>query len=119
MIKLHFTIDINAPKEKVWDTMLSDKTYRKWTEIFNPDGGSYFEGNWDEGSKIRFIGPDENGKLGGMSSRITVNKPYEYISIEHLGEIADGVEDTTSEKVKAWAGAHETIHLARKTVSQR
>lgn len=107
MTTLHFSIDINAPKEKVWSTMLSDATYREWTKVFNPNGGSYFEGSWDEGSKIRFIGPDENGKLGGMLSRIEVNKPYEFISIEHLGQIADGVEDTTSDEIKGWIGAHE------------
>lgn len=107
MQKLHFTIDIQAPKEKVWDVMLADETYRQWTEIFNPSGGSWYEGNWEEGSDIRFIGPDEEGNEGGMVSKIVANRPYEFISIEHLGEIVNGVEDTTSERVKAWQGAHE------------
>ncbi len=34
MSKLNFSIVIDAPKEKVWDTMLEDKTYRIWTEAF-------------------------------------------------------------------------------------
>lgn len=114
MAKLHYSIDIKAPKEKVWDSMLEDKTYREWTSIFNP-GGSYYEGNWDEGSKILFLGPDEkSGKIGGMVSKIAVNKPYEYISIEHLGEIVDGAEDTTSDRVKDWAGAHENYTFSEK-----
>jgi hypothetical protein len=37
------------------------------------------------------------------------------MSIEHLGYVKDGVEDTTSEKIKAWAGAMENYTL--KTVN--
>ncbi|HVF69203.1 MAG TPA: SRPBCC domain-containing protein [Xanthomonadales bacterium] len=112
MTKLHFSIDIKAPREKVWDTMMEDQTYREWTSVFNP-GGSYYEGDWSEGSKMLFLGPDEKtGKVGGMVSRIAVNKPGEFMSIEHLGEIIDGVEDTTSDRVKQWAGAHENYTLS-------
>lgn len=82
MEKLHFSVQIKAPKEKVWDTMLDDETYRKWTTAFSP--GSYYEGSWDEGSKILFLAPDENGKLSGMTSIIAENRPYEFISIKHI-----------------------------------
>lgn len=107
MQKINFNISIKAPKKKVWDTMLEDSTYRQWTKAFNP-GGSYFIGDWTEGSKMSFLGPDpETGTTGGMVSRIAKNKLHEFISIEHLGEILDGIEDTTSEKVKSWQGATE------------
>jgi uncharacterized protein YndB with AHSA1/START domain len=106
MDKLKFSIVINAPKEKVWHTMLDDATYRLWTTSFSE--GSYYKGDWSKGSKIIFLGPNpETGKEGGMVSRIAENKPYEYISIEHLGMINDGVEDTTSEEVKKWTPAFE------------
>ncbi len=105
MDKLEFSIVINATIEKVWNTMLDDKTYRIWTEEFSP--GSHYIGNWDKGSKILFLGPSNDGKLAGMVSRIKENKLHKYISIEHLGEVYDGVEDTTSERVKVWAGALE------------
>jgi len=106
MQKLHFSITINAPKAKVWQTMLDDKTYRKWTAVFNP--GSYFKGSWDKGSKIFFLGPDpKTGIEGGMVSRIAENKPNEFLSIEHLGLYQNGVEDTTSEEAKKWAPAFE------------
>lgn len=110
MNTLHFSTAIKAPVQKVWDTMLGDKTYRQWTAAFHE--GSYFDGSWEKGSKILFLGPDESGKLSGMVSKIVENKPYEFISIEHLGEVVDGVEDTTSDRVKAWAGSHEnyTFH---------
>ncbi|MEX0610023.1 MAG: SRPBCC domain-containing protein [Balneolaceae bacterium] len=105
MEKLHFSITINAPKEKVWDTMLGADTYRQWTEVFMP--GSDYVGDWKEGSKILFTAPGEGDKVGGMVSRIKENRPFEYISIEHLGIIQDGEEDTSSEEVESWAGALE------------
>ncbi len=106
MEKIHFSIHINAPREKVWKTMLEDKTYREWTTVFSP--GSYYKGDWKKGSKILFLGPgQEHQGEGGRVSRIAENIPNEFISIEHLGEVVNGVEDTTSEKVKQWNGAHE------------
>lgn len=112
MDKLKFSIVINAPKEKVWNTMLEDKTYRIWTEEFTT--GSHYIGSWDEGSKILFLGPANDGKLGGMVSRIKENKLHKFISIEYLGEVLDGVEDTTSDRVKIWSGALENYTFIEK-----
>jgi hypothetical protein len=106
MPKLHFSTTVNAPKTKVWDTMLQDSTYRVWTRAFNARG-SWFEGDWNQGSTIRFLGPGDDGKLSGMVSRIKENRPYEYVSIEHLGFVYDGKEDTTSDAVKKWVPAFE------------
>jgi len=106
MKKLHYSIQINAPKEKVWHSMLDHASYREWTKAFNT--GSYYKGDWSKGSKILFLGPDpKTGEEGGMVSRIAENRPYEYISIEHIGIIQNGKEDTTSEAAKAWAPAFE------------
>lgn len=106
MKKLHYTVKINAPAEKVWHSMLEPETYKVWTEAFSP--GGYFEGSWEKGSKIVFVGPDpETGKEGGMVSRIAENKPYEFISIEHIGIVKNGVEDTTSEEARKWTPAFE------------
>ena len=112
MIKLRFSIEIKAPKEKVWDTMLSDETYRQWTEAFSP--GSYFEGSWDEGADIKFLASKKDGDPDGMMSKIKENKPYEFISIEHIGIIKDGKEDIASEEVKKWSGALENYTLKEK-----
>jgi len=105
---MHFSTTINAPKKKVWDTMLQNDTFREWTTAFNPKGSSWFEGDWSQGSKIRFLGAGENGKVEGMVSRIKENRPYEFLSIEHLGVVQDGKEDTTSDVAKQWAPAFET-----------
>ena len=105
LITLHFSIDISAPKDKVWRTMFADNTYREWTSAFSP--GSYYEGSWALGSKILFLGPDGQGGCAGMVSRIAENRLHEYLGIEHLGMVSNGVEDTQSDAVKDWAGARE------------
>lgn len=109
MNALHFSIDIKAPKEKVWEVMLGDKTYREWTAAFQE--GSFYEGSWDKGSAIRFLSMDD-GKPSGMSSKIAENRPYEFLSIEHVGEIVGGREDTSSDRARQWAGAHENYSFS-------
>ncbi len=113
MEKLHASVFIQAPKEKVWHAMLDISTYEEWTKVFNPT--SSFTGDWSKGSKMFFLGTDENGENeGGMVSRIVDNKPYEYISIEHLGIFKDGVEDTESEEAKKWAPSFENYSFIEK-----
>lgn len=111
MEKLRRNIFINAPRERVWDVMLADDTYRDWTSAFHP--GSYYKGDWSEGSKILFLGPGTDGAgEGGMVSRIRENRRHEFISVEHLGIVQDGVEDTESAAAKAWAPAFENYTFA-------
>lgn len=105
MKQLHFSISINAPKEKVWEAVVGKDTYPLWTEPFFP--GSNIEGSWDKGAKIRFVALNEFGKTDGMTSEIAENKLHEYISIRHLGIIKNGVEDTTSDEVKQWTPSLE------------
>lgn len=107
MQKLHQSIFISAPREKVWDVMLSDATYREWTATFNP--GSHYVGEWKTGSKMLFLGPDPEhpGAEGGMVSVIAEARKPEFVSVRHLGLYANGVEDTTSDAAKEWAPAFE------------
>lgn len=105
MEKQTFRISIDAPREKVWDTLWNDETYREWTSVFSP--GSRAETDWKEGSKVLFL----NGEGDGMISRISVTRPPEFLSFEHLGEVSKGVEDLESERVKLWAGATENYTL--------
>jgi uncharacterized protein YndB with AHSA1/START domain len=106
MQKIRFSTIINAAPERVWHTALDDATYRDWTTAFNARG-SWYEGDWRQGSRILFLGPGDDGKIGGMVSRIKESRPHEFVSIEHLGMVQDGVEDTTSDAVKQWAPALE------------
>ncbi len=102
MSSIHSSITIKAPKEKVWNTMLQHETYRIWTAEFG--AGSYFEGSWDQGRKIRFLGSDGSA---GVTSVIAENKPNQFISIKHLGIIKNGIDDTESPDAKAWSSAYE------------
>lgn len=102
MKTLHFQQLIRAPRQRVWDCMLADASYRDWTSAFCE--GSYFEGNWQQGATIRFLSPGEHG----MFAVIAEQRPHEYIAIKHLGEIRAGVVDTDSDAVRQWAPAYET-----------
>lgn len=105
MEKIRFTTIINAPREKVWSVLWTDETYRAWTSAFSE--GSCAVTDWKKGSKVLFM----DGKGSGMVSRIYDLVPNEYMSFQHLGEVKDGVEDTTSERVQQWAGGRENYTL--------
>ena len=108
MKKLQFKIEINATAQKVYETMLGlndKKNYEHWTSAFNPT--STYEGSWEKGSKILFVGCDENGKKGGMVSKVEENERAKYVSILHYGFLDGENEITTGEQVEKWAGGHE------------
>ncbi len=105
MEKIRFTTIINAPREKVWSVLWTDETYRAWTSAFSE--GSCTVTDWKKGSKVLFM----DGKGSGMVSRIDDLVPNEFMSFQHLGEVRDGVEDTTSERVLQWAGGRENYTL--------
>ena len=100
------TIQIEATKQKVWDVLLEDATYRQWTSVFSP--GSHAVGGWDEGSKVHFL----DGEGRGLVSTVKVHKPAEVISIEHIGVIDKGKEDFESEEAKKWTGSLETYRVS-------
>jgi uncharacterized protein YndB with AHSA1/START domain len=102
---MEFNIEINAPKQKVWDVLFGVETYPLWTTAFSE--GSRVETDWQKGSKALFT----DGSNRGMVSRIADNVPNEFMSIEHLGMYDNGVEDYESEHVKMWAGAKENYTL--------
>jgi uncharacterized protein YndB with AHSA1/START domain len=102
---MHFETSINASANKVFKTMIDEKTYREWTKEFNPT--SYFKGTWQKGSKIVFLGTDSKGNQGGMVSKIKEIIPDRFISIENLGIIQNGIEIMCGPEVDSWAGSLE------------
>ena len=108
MKRVQFIVKINAPANKVYDLMLgiSKKlTYEQWTALFNPT--SSYEGNWNKGSKMLFVGTDENGEKGGMVSEIMENIPSQFISIRHYGLVKANEEITEGPEVEKWANGFE------------
>ena len=103
-----FKIHINAAAEGVYDKMLgisNKSTYEQGTALFNPT--STYEGSWDKGSKILFVGTDENGEKGGMVSRIADNITGSFVSIQHYGLKKGYAEITDGPEVEKWANGFE------------
>ena len=108
MKKLQFSIKVNAPVSKVYEAMLgleSKSTYEQWTSQFNPT--STYEGSWNKGSKILFVGTDDKGEKGGMVSEVVENIPDRYVSVRHYGLVKDDKEITEGPEVEKWAGGFE------------
>lgn len=108
MKQLHFLTQVKAPKEKVWQVLWDDETYRKWTAAFSE--GSYAVTDWNEGSKVLFLSPAGEG----MFSTIAKKVPNEFMSFKHLGVVKGGEEQPADEETKKWSGAMENYSLEEK-----
>ena len=108
MKRLQFTTKINAPAAKVYDLMLgirNKQTYEQWTALFNPT--STYDGTWEKGSKMLFLGVDEKGEKSGMVSEINDNVLHQFVSIRHYGLLKSNVEITSGPEVEKWANGFE------------
>ncbi len=108
MKRLNFSIDINASVIKVYDIMLGKDTFKQWTAVFNPT--SDFEGSWEKGETIHFVGVDNDGNKGGMIGVIKENVPLEHVSIYYIGIVDKGQEITEGPLVEEWANAYENYY---------
>ena len=105
MKRITFKTEINAPAERVWDVLWSDRSYREWTSAFSP--GSYAESDWKEGSSIRFLSPEGEG----MRSEIAKKVDNRLMSFRHLGTVVGGKDVADSKESEEWKGAMENYHL--------
>lgn len=102
MQNLTFSVQINANKLRVWETLWSEQTYPQWTKAFCE--GSYAVSDWQEGSRIHFLAP--NGE--GMYSVIQKKIDNKFMSFKHLGNIKDKQELALEEN---WEGNYENYTL--------
>ena len=80
--RLQFSIDIEAEPIKIWKALWKDSCYREWVSLF--EEGSYIKvDNWEEGSKILFLSPDQSG----IHSLIEKHIPNKIIRFKHLGKV--------------------------------
>lgn len=104
--RLQWSVDVAAPASRVYQTLIGAETYGQWTSAFGE--GLYFEGSWRTGERMRFLTPEGHGVV----SEIDENVPNERVSVRHIGYIDDdGVEDTSSDAIRAWAPAYEIYTL--------
>lgn len=108
MNKLEYTIEINAPKEKVWYALWDKTNYSQWTTAFCE--GSKYKGTLVKGSKMYFLDPNNNG----MVSRIHENIPFLKMEFMHLSEIHNGIEAPIDDQIKKWTGCIEAYKLIEK-----
>ncbi len=118
MKKAKYEITISATAQLVYNTMLgldNINTYEQWTAEFNPS--STYEGSWEVGSKMYFIGISKEGKREGMIAEIVQNIPNEFVSIRHYGLLIADTETLTGPEVEKWAGSLENYTF--KTVAEQ
>lgn len=84
MQDLQFDIDIAAPVARVWDCMFDPMAYRDWTSAFAQ--GSYFEGSWEAGRRLRFLDPQGFGMEAVVDERVL----HQLLSLRLVGEIKEG-----------------------------
>jgi uncharacterized protein YndB with AHSA1/START domain len=53
MDEMKFSVEIDAPREKVWATLWQDETFREWASVIDPE--TYMVGELEEGSEVQFI----------------------------------------------------------------
>lgn len=102
---MQFTIEINATKDRVWDTLWQDETLRDWAGIIDP--GTYMVGELKEGHEIQFI----SGNGYGVTSLVEKLTPGESVLLRHS---ADTQDEGKHERDKQWTGGTERYTLAEK-----
>ncbi|ESU24135.1 Activator of Hsp90 ATPase-like protein [Flavobacterium saliperosum S13] len=105
MKKMQFSISINAPKEKVWQTLWNDDTYQKWTSVFSE--GSKAVSDWKEGSRIHFLNENNDGMYSTIDKRVD----NEIMNFKHIGNIKNGVELPLDATTESWSGSTENYTL--------
>lgn len=103
--KLHFSININAPQNRVWKTLWEKESYTEWTSPFC--AGSYYEGDIKPNGRIHFLMPGGSG----MYSDVAFFKENELVIFKHIGELLDFKEQELTEETKHWTGCFEVYRL--------
>ncbi|OGE83796.1 MAG: hypothetical protein A2846_00110 [Candidatus Doudnabacteria bacterium RIFCSPHIGHO2_01_FULL_49_9] len=106
MQKQQFSIEIKAPRERVWNTLWEDKSFRDWGSVIDEDG-QYMVGELKEGNEIQFL--SENGF--GVTTLVEKLIPSEFISFRM---IADTIDSGEREREKEWTGGTESYSLAKR-----
>ena len=106
MQTLTYETRINAHATAVWKTLTDQEQYRQWVKAFSAD--SYFDGEWAQGTHIKFLDPN----MGGTRAIIESLEPDNHILVRHVSLISkEGKESTTGEMADKWIGTTEDYRL--------
>lgn len=106
MKELQFSIEIHTTKERVWDTLWQDATFRDWASIIDPE--TYMVGDLKEGNKIQFISAANGYGVTSLVQKLIVG---EFLLLKHS---ADTQESGKRQRAKEWTGGEERYSLAEK-----
>ncbi len=100
---MQFSIEIYGTKERVWDTLWHDKTFRDWASIIDPE--TYMVGELKEGNEIQFISAANGYGVTSMVEKFVANK---FLQLRHSADTQD-----TGKRVreKDWTGGKESYRL--------
>jgi hypothetical protein len=104
--EMQFSIEINATKERVWDTLWQDETFREWASIIDPE--TYLVGDLKEGNEIQFISSASGYGVTSLVEKIVTG---EFLLLRHH---ADTKDSGKREREKEWTGGKESYSLAEK-----
>lgn len=110
MKKIIKTIDINAPKEKVWDILFGKETYKVWTAPFSSGSNSDAVTDWNEGSDVKFV----DGSGSGIAGKIVKHVPNETIRIQYYGPITNNNLVTEGDEAEQWKGTVEEYRISER-----
>ena len=103
MKQMQFVVKIQASKERVWDVLWADETFREWAGLIDP--GTYMVGELKEGNGVQYISA-ENGY--GVTSLVVSVIPNEYLLLKHQADTQDvGAREREAE----WTGGEESYSL--------
>lgn len=106
MKKTQYTTKINAPRERVWEVLWDDSSYREWTSVFSE--GSKAISDWKEGSSIHFVNENNDGMYSTIDKRVD----NEIMNFRHLGMLKNGVEQPLDPITQTWSGSTENYTLS-------
>jgi hypothetical protein len=106
MKEMQFSIEIHATKEKVWDTLWQDETFRQWASIIDPE--TYMVGDLKVGNEVQFISAANGYGVTSLVKKLVLG---EFLLLRHR---ADTQEDGKREREKEWTGGKESYALAEK-----
>lgn len=106
MKEMQFSIEIQATKERVWDTLWQDETFREWASIIDP--GTYMVGDLKEGNEVQFISSSSGYGVTSLVAKLVAG---EYLLLRHR---ADTQDEGTREREKEWTGGEERYSLREK-----
>jgi hypothetical protein len=105
MQKRQFLIEIKSPRERVWNTLWEDKTFRDWANII--DEGMYMVGEMEEGNEVQFISSVSGYGVTSLVEKLVQN---EFVSFR---QVADTMDSGEREREKEWTGGTESYSLAK------